>query len=141
MQILTITLPIPPRTLNENAHIMNWRIRSRAVKSYKEAAYIATLDAINRNPEFQRALPLGFVELIPTMYFGSNRRRDKDNWNPAFKAAQDGIEAAGVVLNDSTATTQTPTLEVDGSKPRVEIVIREIVIREIAVAEPAESED
>lgn len=127
MYILTITLPVPPRTLNLNAHVAHWRTRYQAEQAYKAAAYYPTLDAINRNPEFRRTLPLDRVELIPTIYFSTNRRRDDDNWAPALKAARDGIAQAGVVLNDSTITTQPPELKVDRQKPRLELLIREIV--------------
>jgi len=137
MQILTVTIPLPPPILNLNMHIRHWSQRHRPMKAYKEAACLATLDAINRNPEFRRALPLGEIQIIPTMYFARAARRDKDNWGEAFKAVQDGIERAGVVLDDSTATTHPPELKVDRQKPRVELVIREIVIGSLA-CEPVE---
>lgn len=125
MKVLIITLPLPPRTLNENVHVAHWSMRARAVKSYKTAAYYATMDAINRNPEFRQALPLDRVELIPAIFFRSPNRRDSDNWNPALKAARDGIAKAGVVVNDETVTTMPPELKIDKNNPRVELVIQE----------------
>lgn len=124
MQSLTITLPLPPRVLTSNVSV-HYMPKSGATKRYKTAAFYATLDAINRDTDLRRRIPFGAIKIESTFFFNTDRRRDDDNWGPALKAARDGIAKAGVVRDDTTATTLPPILKLDRDNPRVELVVTE----------------
>ncbi len=121
MEDIMITLPLPPTVLSANAN-PHRMVKARATKSYKAAAYYSALDVISRNH-----IPVPFDEIViyPTFFFRQGARRDRDNWAPALKAAQDGIAKAGFVKDDTTATTMPPEGKVAPDNPRVELVITE----------------
>ncbi len=121
METITITLPLPPPALSANSRA-GWYAKARATKSYKTAAWLGALDVINRA---HVPVPFDAIEISPTFFFRKRERRDRDNWGPALKAAQDGLERAGVVKNDCTATTMPPVLKIDRDNPRVELVVDE----------------
>lgn len=121
MRIL-ITLPLPPVVLNPNRSRVYWRRMQEAIKSYREAGYIAAMDAVNRQ---KPAIPFKSVTLQATFYFKVKRRRDGGNWNATLKPAQDGLVDAKIILDDddATVTNLPPILKIDRDNPRVELVI------------------
>ncbi len=124
METLTITLPLPPAVLNPNSSRVHWRRVQQAIKSYREAGYIAAMDAVNRQ---KPSVPFKAVTLQATFYFKVKRRRDGGNFESTLKPAQDGLVDAGVIVDDDYArvTNLPPILKIDRDNPRVELVVTE----------------
>ncbi len=124
MKTIMITLPLPPPVLNPNSSRVYWRRVQQAIKSYREAGYIAAMDAVNRQ---KPAVPFKAVTLQATFYFKVKRRRDGGNWNATLKPAQDGLVDAGIVRDDehTIVTNLPPILRIDRGNPRVELVVTE----------------
>lgn len=87
-----ITLPWPPKALSPNARV-HWAVRSKATRSYFQAAYYhakAARWALEHD---------GPVRLCITFHPPDKRHRDDDNLIASFKAARDGI-ALALEMND-----------------------------------------
>ena len=93
---ITIDLPWPPGALNPNGR-GHWGKKARAAKSYREAAYLATIDAMNRAKERGgwRAAHASVRFCVP-----ETRRRDEDNHLAMLKPAWDGMVDAGLLVDD-----------------------------------------
>jgi crossover junction endodeoxyribonuclease RusA len=100
---ITITLPLPPKSLSPNARV-HWATKARATKSYRSAAkYRASFEAPSK--------PWRQVEIHATFVFATNRRRDKDNLLASLKAAFDGLVDAGIVEDDAGVSHAPMTLK------------------------------
>jgi crossover junction endodeoxyribonuclease RusA len=84
-----IELPWPPKELRPNASSPgNWRRKSEAAKSYRNACYwLSVKQRIVLPAEGEITLSLSFLP-------PDNRRRDLDNMLAAFKAGLDGFSDA-----------------------------------------------
>ncbi len=120
MPELKIIVPLPAAVLNPNSRV-NWRKRCKATKIWREAGYIAALDAINRE---KIPMPFSRATIEPHFFFRNVRRRDDDNFSESLKAIRDGLSDAGVVSDDSDFTQLPPILDVDKDNPRVELLVR-----------------
>jgi len=121
--VLTITLPLPPGNASPNARC-HWAAKHRARSKQRQDAYLATLDAIQRQkPE---GLPWASATLQATFFFRVHRTRDADNLIASCIGFQNGIADSGVVVNDSQFVPLPPKIEVDRDDPRVEIEIKEM---------------
>jgi hypothetical protein len=67
------------------------------------------------------------IKLDSTIYFSTDRRRDRDNYITTYKLCQDGLKDALVVFDDdaSRVTFSAPVLKV-GQPPRTELVISSV---------------
>lgn len=120
MTAITITLPLPPRTLSPNGR-SHWATKARAVKKYRADAKLAAVHAMNEAglhpPMWERATA------AITVYKRTAHKGDSDNITASLKAGFDGIADAGVIANDSGLTPLPPTVIKDANNPRVEIVL------------------
>jgi len=117
---LRILMRLPPKALSPNAR-GHWAKRGRAYRRYKEDACLLAL-AAQGGPagrrEWRRA------RVVCHFFYRVRRRRDGDNLIASMKAAFDGLEAAGVVRDDSGLIQVPPRITVDRqTRPRVEITV------------------
>jgi crossover junction endodeoxyribonuclease RusA len=117
MNSITITLPLPDKSLSPNARV-HWRKKSVAVKAYRQTAWIAAFKASNgRSLHWQKA------RYKAVFYWPNARCRDPDNAIASIKSALDGIADAGVVINDSVLWPERPEFHTDTENPRLELTI------------------
>ena len=117
--MLTLVLPLPPPTLSPNAR-GHWGKRHRATARHRFAAKCVARDAMNR---LGIAEPWPELHAWPVFYFGDRRRRDKTNYNAGgiLKPYYDGLQDAGLIVNDECVTEHPPEFRVDARGPRVEL--------------------
>lgn len=80
-----LTLPWPPNELSPNARV-HWSVKAKAVKSYRNACYLACRLANLVAPTTDGNLHL-WIDFHPP----SNRRIDDDNCLSRLKSGRDGI--------------------------------------------------
>ena len=125
MHRLEITLPLPPKELAPNFRKhKHWGSRSRATKAARGDAYLAALDAIARQKP--RGLPWGAATVRGVFYLPPRWRGDKTNLQGWLKAYEDGVQDAGVVVNDEVFVPLPPEVNVDKADPRVVLVVEMI---------------
>ena len=112
---MVIVLPLPPRELSPNAR-PHWAAKARAVRRYRETAYLSSLAE-------RRARPMRVAKVTARFFFRTRRRRDRDNLLASLKPAFDGIADAGIVTDDSAMVHMPVEQRVDRANPRVEIAV------------------
>lgn len=123
-EMITITLPLPPRSLSPNGR-SHWATKSRATKKYRRDAELAAVSAMMElNMRFAPQWELATAKV--SFYWRTAAKHDSDNSTASIKAGFDGIADAGVIKNDSGLTPMPPEMFVDRKNPRVEITIQEI---------------
>jgi len=115
---MVIVLPLPPRELSPNVR-PHWAAKARAVRRYREAAY---LSALAERP----ARPLQAARVTSRFFFCNRRRRDRDNLLASLKPAFDGIADARMVANDAGMIHMPVEQYVDRTDPRVEIAVEAV---------------
>lgn len=120
MEVVVVTLPLPPAELSPNSHKWkHWGGRHRAFQKYKESAWAEALVASKgKRPKWSKAN----VQCI--FYFAEKRNRDGDNLIGWMKAAFDGIAAAGIMANDCGMIHYPPRIGIDSDNPRVSVFIK-----------------
>lgn len=100
--LLEVTLPWPSRSLSPNGRHAHFMSRSRAVRRYRDTAYVLALQA---RP---RPVPAG-VELRVALLFSPPcvRSRDEDNLVASMKSGLDGV-AKAMRLDDSRFRLDPP---------------------------------
>lgn len=94
-----IELPWPSKALHPNFRSRHWGAKARAIRKYRNAAYLLTMTAGFKNIQHYPALHLNI-----TFHPPSAHRHDRDNLLASLKAGIDGIaDATGV--NDANYTT------------------------------------
>jgi Holliday junction resolvase RusA-like endonuclease len=116
---MVIVLPLPPRELSPNAR-PHYMAKARAVKRYRETAYLL---ALAERP----ARPMQAARVTSHFFFRTRRRRDRDNLLASLKPAFDGIADARVVANDAGMIHMPVEQYVDRIDPRVEIAVEAVV--------------
>ena len=115
---MVIVLPLPPRELSPNAR-PHWAVKARAVRQYREAAYLLALAS-------RPARPMRAAKVTARFFFRTHRQRDRDNLLASLKPAFDGIADARVVTNDAGMIHMPVEQYVDRTDPRVEIVVEAV---------------
>ena len=134
MSTLIVTLPLPPKTVSQNAsNRIPWAVKARAIHDYRWAAKMACLSALREAGE---VIAWDAAEVEPHFYFRVNRRRDPDNLAACLKSARDGLADAGLVKNDMFIANAEPVVGIDKKNPRVELWIRKLM-RQASVVEEA----
>jgi hypothetical protein len=119
MTSLTITIPLPPKEVRNNARV-HWAKKAGAVKRYRFQSYFASLDAIpGRRPFWKKA------SVKVTAYFPTARHLDPTNLIDALKPAFDGLQDAGVIENDKELWPERPVIVTKDKNPRVELTVTE----------------
>lgn len=100
--LLEVKLPWPSRSLSPNGRHAHFMSRSRAVRRYRDTAYVLALQA---RP---RPVPAG-VELRVALQFSPPcvRSRDEDNLVASMKSGLDGV-AKAMRIDDSRFRLDTP---------------------------------
>jgi Holliday junction resolvase RusA-like endonuclease len=119
MNSLTLTIPLPPPALRNNARV-HWAKKSSAVKTYRFQTHMMALKASGgKCPNWKKAT----VQV--TAYFPTARHLDPTNLIDALKSAFDGLQDAGVIENDKDLWPLRPVIVTKDKNPRVELVITE----------------
>ena len=123
---LTIELPLPPRECSSNRSHDHWRGRAAAAREYREVcrwlAYQAAQDA-------KWQAPLHATISLEFGVKGSRREgryapRDEANAIASFKAGQDGLCDAGVLLSDRAGHLAQGRIHIDSKQgPWVRVVL------------------
>jgi crossover junction endodeoxyribonuclease RusA len=116
---ITITLPVPHRCLSPNAR-PHWRTKARAKKAQRDAAYLLALEAQGTT---YRQWP---TVLVDVKWYGRTRtalNMDADNAIATLKGSVDGLQDAGLIVNDNGVRWGDITPGVDKANPRVELVV------------------
>ncbi len=101
---MILTFPLPPEVLHPNGRTQKPMYRAKMVsKTRGESAFVAR----------QHAPPQPFATATVQATFYLPRRRDGDGLNAWIKAVLDGLQDAGIVVNDS-GITLLPPLQVTG---------------------------
>ena len=122
MNSLTITLPIPPHELRNNARC-HWAKKAKAVKAYRYMAHMRAYMAMT----VERGAGRGFlwqkanVQIIA--YFPTARHLDPTNLLDALKSAFDGLQDAGVIENDKNLWPLRPVIYTKQKNPRIELTV------------------
>lgn len=118
MTSLTITLPMPDRSLSPNSR-SHWGTKARHTKAYRAAAMMKAKAALKRSK------PPGWLkaECQVSAFYAVIRRRDADNLLASLKSAFDGIADTGVICNDSGLIHLPAIIGRDTRNPRIEITI------------------
>lgn len=117
MNSLIITIPLPPKEVRNNwrGHYMT---KARAVKRYRHISCLAAKSAMGG-----QVLGWARASVHITMYFPTARHLDPTNCIDSLKAAFDGLEDAGVIVNDNNLWPERPVILTKQTNPRVELRI------------------
>jgi len=114
---VTITLPLPAKSLSPNARVYRWEIH-KATAIHRDRARWATYDAIaGTTPRWLAAT------IQATFYHAQRRVRDQMNLIGSMKAYEDGIVDAGLLADDEGVTWLPPIRLIDRDDPRVVLVV------------------
>lgn len=126
MNKLTIAIPIPPPSLDPNG-LPRTRMgalgRERAKKKYRGDCLASSLSAMGgRDAPLWRRAKVDVVWYRPK----GGQQRDPQNIIAHLKHAIDGIQDAGVVVNDKGVEWGAISQPFDRDDPRVELTFTEI---------------
>jgi hypothetical protein len=140
---LTIDLPLPPRALSSNGSHGHWAKHNEAVQAYRSEACDKAGTQLPKwwNPNRcrvsytfctkggQKAEPLRWFPKGGRLRMEESHRyqpRDISNALAAFKAGQDGLVDAGILVDDSARWMELGSVTIDPSiGPFVRVVITE----------------
>lgn len=115
---IKVVVPIPSAVLSPNSRSC-WQTKSRAAKKAREDASIAATHAMGG---IKRNWKSASTQI--TIYHRMNRNRDADNILSMLKSTIDGVEQAGVIVNDCGLIHMPIIFAIDKKSPRVEIEIK-----------------
>ena len=119
MTSLTISLPLPPKEIRNNARC-HWAKKAGAVKQYRFQTHMKALAAMgNEKLRWEKAA----VQV--TAYFPTARHLDPTNLIDALKPAFDGLQDAEVIVNDKNLWPLRPIIVTRDANPRVELTVSE----------------
>lgn len=120
IRTLTITLPLPPKSLHPNARA-HWGAKSRDAKKYQ-----SDVMAMAHQSGVGVPFPKASLRLRYFVRTAHATKHDDDNLTGWFKAGRDALAKAGIVANDRDFTVLPPTCQKDAADPRLEVTITEI---------------
>lgn len=100
--VLDVALPWPSRSLSPNGRHAHFMSRSRAVKAYRDTAYVLALQARPRPVPADAELRVALRFSPPCV-----RSRDQDNLVASMKSGLDGV-AKALRINDSRFCLDEP---------------------------------
>ena len=117
--MLEITLPLPPEVLHPNGRTRNHKYRAAMVKKTRgEAALLAKAAA----PD-PATLMIPWTKATIQATFYLPRKRDQDGLIAWLKSYADGLQDAGIILNDS-GFTWLPPIQHTGKLAGRRVVLR-----------------
>ena len=117
MTSLTITIPLPPKSVKANAR-SHWRKKAQGAHTYRKQAWAAAVVAVKRKPPRWLKAKMEVKAYFPTTNFP-----DPTNLMASLKAAEDGLQDAGVIQNDRDLWPERPQMFKDAENPRIELTI------------------
>ncbi len=117
MKSLTITIPLPPKAVKPNAR-SHWRKKAQGNHTYRKQAWAAAKVEVKGNPPMWAKARMEVKAYFKTMNFP-----DPTNLMASLKAAEDGLQDAGVIVNDRDLWPERPQMFKDASNPRIELTI------------------
>ena len=119
-RILRLIIPLTPGSLNEwqRAH---WAERMR-IQDRWDTEMIVALAVIGEGARLRKLLKGARVRI--SYYFGTNRRRDKDNYTP--KVIMDCLKGRVIVDDSSDRIDLDWEMLFSKNQPRTEILIEEL---------------
>jgi Holliday junction resolvase RusA-like endonuclease len=115
---LRIVLTMPPNELHPNSRV-HFIVKAKHTKAYRQIAAMCARQAITLHG--WRTVTQATVRAV--FFFNTKQRRDKSNLNACLKAAEDGLQDAGVIVNDSGFTWMPPDVYCSKEHPRVELYV------------------
>lgn len=110
---LTIDLPLPPRVLSSNGSHGHWSKKSGAAKGYRQLCRLIARGFAENAPDRRRvSYTFGIKGARST---GAYCPRDVSNALAAFKAGQDGLVDAGILVDDSARWMELGSVTIDPS--------------------------
>ena len=120
MNSITITIPIPHRSLSPNART-HWATKAKKVKAARTGAtFLAKNQVIYKNQRWTNAIS------TVVWYAKTATHPDPDNALAMLKPYFDGLADAGVLANDRNLAHNPIRFEKDKANPRVELTITKI---------------
>jgi len=116
---LCIRLPWPDRKLSPNARC-HWAVKSKCTKQHRALACIAARQQCGTPPRWKSAYYSVICTLGPKM-----KTPDEDNLLSSLKAYRDGLQDAGVVVNDRGLRIGGAVVFTRGPQSEIEFVIWE----------------
>lgn len=122
MTSLTITLPLPPKEVSQNARC-HWRKKGPITKKQRIDALLCAVYVVNRSVLVSPRWKKASVKI--RAHFPTKRHPDPMNFIGSLKASFDGLEDAGIIENDRGLWPERPEFFTDAKNPRVELTITE----------------
>jgi Holliday junction resolvase RusA-like endonuclease len=114
---ITITIPIPHRSLSPNART-HWRAKAVKVKAARRAASVLCVATVGHG----HMLLTNAISTV-VWYAKTATHPDPDNALAMLKPYFDGMADAGVLANDRNLAHNPIRFEKDKANPRVQITI------------------
>jgi Holliday junction resolvase RusA-like endonuclease len=119
MTSITFTIPLPPHEVRNNARC-HYRVKAAKIKFYRRLAMYAAREAAGWKKPMWLKASAKVVAFFPTA-----QRMDPTNLLDALKGPFDGLEDAGIIVNDKNLWPERPVLHTKQTNPRIEITITE----------------
>jgi Holliday junction resolvase RusA-like endonuclease len=116
---------LPPKELTPN-RLSCWGARYRTGQEYHRAVYYSCMEARHKF----NSLPIRKAKLDLTFVFAQKRKRDIDNLRASFKAGQDALVNAGLIVDDSSEFLELGAINIEIDKTRAPLTIIELEERE-----------
>ena len=119
---IVIEPPLPPRALSSNGSHGHWRTKSAAAKGYRQLCGLLARAFAENKPDRRRvSYTFGIKGARST---GAYCPRDVSNALAAFKAGQDGLVDAGILVDDSARWMELGSVTIDATiGPFVRVVV------------------
>jgi crossover junction endodeoxyribonuclease RusA len=112
---------LPPKELSPNARV-HWAVKDRARAELHRAVYYCCMEARHKF----NSLPIRKAKLDLTFVFAQKRKRDIDNLRASFKAGQDALVNAGLIVDDSSEFLELGAINIEIDKTRSPLTIIEL---------------
>ena len=117
---ITITIPWPEQYNDPNARPPHWADKAKHVKAARERAWQRCVCVPGHNKQWTRA------RIDVQAFHKTARYKDAQNIIACLKATVDGVEDAGVIVNDAGLEWGVVDRQKDAANPRVVVTITEI---------------
>ena len=119
MTSITFTIPLPPHEVRNNARC-HYRAKAAKIKFYRRLTMYAAREAAGwKKPMWLKA------SAKVVAYFPTVQHMDPTNLLDALKGPFDGLEDAGIIVNDRELWPERPVIHTKQTNPRIEITITE----------------
>lgn len=123
MNRIVIDLPIPPKAAHPNKSARNWRAKAGAKQTQRHTSKLIAMCYMRTSK-----LQFPWKRAKCQAHFVVATKHDEDNLVHWLKATFDGLQDAGLIVNDSGLTHERPTQvsKRDKTKHGVTLTIEEV---------------